>query len=96
MVVKHRLSRVGDCILLCPLQSFLTKSEAAFKQHPVWASAPPAHKAQAVEVHLQALLQLRKCQGLHFACIMLLTVCIESMCALVGPCHMMLSGPRTS
>lgn len=32
------------------MQSFLTKSEAAFKQHPVWASAPPAHKAQAVEV----------------------------------------------
>ncbi|BDA40541.1 probable vacuolar protein sorting-associated protein 9A at N-terminal half [Coccomyxa sp. Obi] len=31
------------------VQSFLTKSEAAFKQHPVWASAPPAHKAQAVE-----------------------------------------------
>ena len=34
----------------CCLQSFLTKSEAAFRQHPVWASAPPAHQAQAVEV----------------------------------------------
>ena len=35
------------CVLL---QSFLVKSEAAFKQHPVWANVPPAHQAQAVEV----------------------------------------------
>ena len=43
----------------CPcLQSFLTKSEAAFRQHPVWASAPPAHQAQAVEVRAAAQPQI--------------------------------------
>ena len=37
-------------LCVCSLQSFLVKSEAAFKQHPVWANVPPAHQAQAVEV----------------------------------------------
>jgi hypothetical protein len=32
------------------MQTFMTRMEAAFKQHPVWASAPPEHQAQAVEV----------------------------------------------
>ena len=37
-------------LCVCSLQSFLVKSEAAFKQHPVWANVTPAHQAQAVEV----------------------------------------------
>lgn len=31
-------------------QAFLTKSEGTFRDHPVWASAPPDHQSQAMEV----------------------------------------------
>lgn len=32
------------------LQDFLLKNEAAFRAHPVWASAPGEHQQQAIEV----------------------------------------------
>ena len=38
-------------------QEFLLKSEAAFRSHLVWASAPPEHQQQAIEVTLWATLQ---------------------------------------
>ncbi|KAK9823919.1 hypothetical protein WJX72_006354 [[Myrmecia] bisecta] len=31
------------------VQDFLARSESVFRQHPVWASAPPEHQAQATE-----------------------------------------------
>ncbi len=34
------------------VQEFLLKSEAAFRSHPVWASAPPEHQQQAIEVNV--------------------------------------------
>lgn len=48
----------------------MTRMEAAFKQHPVWASVPPAHQPQAVEVkhdlEVSSLLSSNNCLKAHF------------------------------
>ena len=43
----------SDIYLTClRSQDFLAKSEIAFRQHPVWASAPNEHQAQAIEASI--------------------------------------------
>ena len=48
--VMVRNACLGDTSLAVLRQDFLLRSEAAFRQHRVWAAAPGQHQQQAIEV----------------------------------------------